>query len=87
MLLGRRPIVVPRTGHKKEQLLRAQAFARRGLARCLTFDRLTPESLAGEIAAELESSDPPDSGPYLDKDGLRTAGLLIEELAQAGVGM
>jgi predicted glycosyltransferase len=87
MLLGRRPIVVPRSGHKREQLLRAQAFAKRGLARCLTFDQLTPESLAGEIASELESSDPPDSGPYLDKDGLRTAGLLIEELAQAGVGM
>lgn len=85
MLLGRRPIVVPRTGHKREQLLRAQAFAKRGLARCLTFDQLTPESLAREIAAELESTDAPDCRRYLDPDGIRTAGLLIEELAQAGV--
>ena len=85
MLLRRRPIVVPRTGHKQEQLLRAQAFAKRGLARCLPFDDLTPESLAGEIEAELESADAPDCGRYLDRDGIRTAGLLIEELAQSGV--
>jgi predicted glycosyltransferase len=85
MLLGRRPIVVPRTGHKREQLLRAQAFAKRGLARCLTLDRLTPESLAREITDVLESTDAPDCGRYLDPDGIRTAGLLIAELAHEGV--
>jgi predicted glycosyltransferase len=81
MLIGRRPIVVPRTGHKREQLLRAQAFAKRGLARCLTLDRLTPEILASEITAELESTDKTDCSRYLDPDGVRTAELLIEELA------
>jgi predicted glycosyltransferase len=80
MLIGRRPIVVPRTGHKREQLLRAQAFAKRGLARCITFDRLTPEILASEITTELESTDKTDCSRYLDPDGIRTAELLIQEL-------
>jgi predicted glycosyltransferase len=51
------PIVcVPRVEPRREQLVRAEAFARRGLLRLVTPDRLSPERLRGEIAAALTTA-------------------------------
>lgn len=80
LMLGRRPIVVPRATHKREQLLRAHAFAQRGLAYCLPPAELTPERLAATLDAELGSATRVDAARYLDLHGRRAAVLLLETL-------
>jgi predicted glycosyltransferase len=46
------PRVVPRT----EQLIRAEAFAKLGLLRCIRPDELTADRLLAEVDASLELS-------------------------------
>ncbi len=69
--LGKRSLIVPRVTPRAEQLLRARAASRLGLARTLHPDQLTPEALAGALAL-LPSQPPPASDriPGL-LDGLR----------------
>ena len=51
------PVVcVPRVEPRREQLVRAEAFARLGVLRILSPHRLTPERLRGEVTAALEGS-------------------------------
>jgi predicted glycosyltransferase len=78
MMLGRRPIVVPRATHKQEQLLRARAFEARGLVRCLPPGEVTAERLAEAIDAELRDPAWVDAQRYLDFDGRRAAAHLLE---------
>jgi predicted glycosyltransferase len=78
MVLGRRPVVVPRATHKREQLIRAQAFAERGLVRCLPPAELTGRGLAAALDAELAEPGHVDARPYLDLHGRRTAEALLE---------
>jgi predicted glycosyltransferase len=80
MMLGRRPVVVPRVTHKREQLMRARAFEAQGLARCLPPSRLTPGVMAGVLDAELEAPARVDANAYLDRHGARAADLLLEVL-------
>ena len=81
MMLGRRPIVLPRATHKQEQLLRARALEARGLVRCLGPDEASPELLARAIGAELRSPGRVDAQRYLDLHGRRAAGLLLDLVA------
>ena len=78
IMLGRRPVVIPRATHKREQLMRALAFAERDLAYCLAPDTLTTEALAGALERELTAARPLDARAYLDEHGRRTASLLLE---------
>jgi predicted glycosyltransferase len=78
MMVGRRPIVVPRATHKREQLMRAQAFATHGLARCLPPDGLSPTLMADALDAELEAPATVDAAEYLDPHARRAAELLVE---------
>ncbi len=48
-------VCVPRVRPRREQLIRAEAFARRGLIRLVEPDRLTPDVLRTEIDAALIS--------------------------------
>ena len=80
MMLGRRPIVVPRATHKREQLMRAQAFEERGLARCLPPADLSPAVIAETLDAELEAPAMIDATEYLDPHAARAAELLLEVL-------
>jgi predicted glycosyltransferase len=50
---GTPTLCVPRVRPRREQLIRAQAFARFGLLRVLEPDLLSPELLRGEVAALL----------------------------------
>jgi predicted glycosyltransferase len=78
MVLGRRPVVVPRATHKREQIIRAQAFAARGLVRCLPPADLTGRALAAALDAELAEPACIDARAYLDLNGRRTAAALLE---------
>jgi predicted glycosyltransferase len=78
MVLGRRPVVVPRATHKREQIIRAQAFAAHGLVRCLPPAELTGRVLAAALDAELAEPACIDARAYLDLNGRRTAEALLE---------
>jgi predicted glycosyltransferase len=84
---GIRTICVPRVWPRREQLIRANAFARRGLVRLLEPDRLHPSALNTEVASALEAPAPPENeAPALDFDGAsRAAHELLELAAEATV--
>jgi predicted glycosyltransferase len=65
---GKRPVVVPRLPGPEEQILRAEGFARLGLATVVRPDRLEPSALWEAIDGELER--PPPSTMPLAFDGL-----------------
>jgi predicted glycosyltransferase len=56
LLSGTPTVCVPRVAPRKEQLLRAEAFARHGLLRLLRPEELDPSRLRREVQAALESS-------------------------------
>jgi predicted glycosyltransferase len=69
---GRPAVLVPRVQPRLEQLVRARALERRGLVRVLPPDRLTPDTLAGEIQTLLEPATVP--GRPVDLGGLARTG-------------
>jgi len=79
LMMRRRPIVVPRATHKREQVLRAAAFAKRGLARVMPLAAGAP-ALAAAIDAELTDRGRPDGDRHLDPYGRNAARLLVEAL-------
>lgn len=78
MLLGRRPVVVPRATHKREQLMRAEAFDRHGLVHCPPSRPASAAVIARALEAELLEPSRVDARRFLDIDGERAAGLLLE---------
>lgn len=76
-------VCVPRVAPRKEQLMRARAFARLGLLRLVEPSRLGPLVLRAEIAAALGSQVPPPrpNGHVLDFDGAARAARHLLELA------
>src|ERR671910_849731 len=73
---GKRPIVVPRVPGSEEQVLRAEGFARLGLATVVGPDPLDDSALWDAIDRELSRLDRP--GPILAFDGLE---CIAQELA------
>jgi predicted glycosyltransferase len=65
---GKRPIVMPRVPGSEEQVLRAEGFARLGLATVIGPDPLHASALWGAIDRELSRTDRPT--PTLAFDGL-----------------
>jgi len=65
---ARPAVLIPRATVNREQLLRAEALAQRGLARLIRPDELTPERLLGAIDDLLAQPDLPRSA--LDLNGL-----------------
>ena len=57
---GKRPVVVPRTPGAEEQILRAEGFAKLGLATVVEPNRLDPPTLWEAIDDELNRPPPPD---------------------------
>jgi predicted glycosyltransferase len=85
---GVRTVCVPRVKPRREQLIRADAFARRGLVRLLEPDRLNPNALGAEVESALEEPPPNGNGAGggLDFEGaLRAARALVELAADAEV--
>ena len=66
--LGRPVLIVPRVAPRQEQLVRAEALARRGLVRMLHPDELSPRRMLEEIRELLER--PPVPRAPLEMDGL-----------------
>jgi predicted glycosyltransferase len=74
--LGKRAVVVPRARPEKEQVMRAERFAARGLVTMLHPNQLTAARLADAIHRTLKSPPPRVS---LDFDGLARTGALLAE--------
>jgi predicted glycosyltransferase len=85
---GVRTVCVPRVRPRREQLIRAKAFARRRLVRLLEPERLGPAALSAEVESALEAPAPPESdAPGLDFEGApRAAHELLELAAEATAG-
>lgn len=74
---GKRPLVVPRTHPRAEQLLRAERLEQRGMVDLLHPDHLSPARLEAWLAVDT----PPPCGPPVDLDGLfRIPGLVERSL-------
>jgi predicted glycosyltransferase len=69
--LNKRCLIVPRVRPRTEQLLRAKAAARLGLARMLHPDRLSPETLADALVRLPDQSPPATHRIPALLDGLR----------------
>jgi len=88
LLSGTPTVCIPRVVPRTEQLLRAQAFARRGLLRLLRPEELEPSRLRREVLAALDSSREElrkRARAVLDFEGAVKSGRELIELAtQAG---
>ncbi|MFN8591513.1 MAG: glycosyltransferase [Thermomicrobiales bacterium] len=80
---GKRPIVVPRVPGPEEQLLRAEGFARRGLATLLRPEALSPQSLWSAIDAELGCAS--TRGASLPFGGLDAIAEELDRLVRGGI--
>lgn len=80
--LQARLLLVPRTRPRIEQLIRAQRLSRRGLARFLHPDDLSPQRLAREVQTSI-SLPPPTVD--LDFGGVQTASRVISNLLKGGL--
>ena len=74
-------VCVPRVEPGRDQVLRARAFAARGLARLIEPDLLAPELLRAEIEAALATVVPSPRSAALDVGGDRRAAHHLLELA------
>lgn len=73
---GTRAVVVPYAAHgETEQSLRARRLAERGLARVVTEDRLSPETLAAAVDAAFQA--PPAGAARPDLNGEKTSARLV----------
>jgi predicted glycosyltransferase len=79
--LSQRALLIPRTKVRKEQLLRAGALARRGLAHCLHPADLTPVHLNQAVRRALEA---PRPAVNLNLSGLTRAGEALSVLLGQG---
>lgn len=76
---GKRPVVVPRLPGPEEQVIRAEGFARLGLASVVSPASLSTESLWDAIDAALFTSAPPAQNPGFD--GLANIARELSELS------
>jgi len=83
--LGLRAVCIPRNQPRREQLIRARAFAQLGLLRMIHPDELTPERLRTAIDESLEAAPLAVAPACLRLDGAREAARRLLQLAgQAG---
>ena len=78
---ARPAVIVPRVAPRKEQLIRAELLARRGLVRVVRPEELTASRLLAEVTRLL--ADPPSLGPSLDLDGLPAVAAELEAIVDA----
>jgi predicted glycosyltransferase len=80
-------VCVPRVEPRREQLIRARAFAHRGLLTLVEPRELEPDFLGAKIEAALErDTHGQEAVRDLDLDGARRAALHLLELAQGAPG-
>jgi predicted glycosyltransferase len=75
---GKRPVVVPRLPGALEQKLRAEGFAKLGLAHVVAPETLSAATLWAAIDSELESSASPPA--ILNFDGVTTIASALARL-------
>jgi predicted glycosyltransferase len=83
-------VCVPRTAPRKEQLIRASAFARLGLLRMIAAERLGPQLLRAEVGAALQTSRSSIAARVqegLDLRGAHAAAVHLLDLAASAAPM
>ena len=75
---GKRPVIVPRLPGALEQQLRAEGFAKRGLAQMVSPESLSAATLWAAIDAELQRSAPLSKS--LNLDGVTTIASALAHL-------
>ena len=83
--LGKRAIVIPRTRPRQEQLIRSRRLHELGLLRMIHPSNLTPERLAEQILAMLDSTEPA-AIPALDFGGMDRLGHEMQLLMNDNTG-
>ncbi len=83
--LGLRAVCVPRNQPRREQLIRARAFAQLGLLRMITPDELTPELLRKAIDASLHAGPPSGAHDCLRLDGATESARRLLRLADQAI--
>jgi predicted glycosyltransferase len=78
-------VCVPRVRPRREQLIRARMFERRGLVRVVEPRRLDPEVLRAAVQSAIENGNGHASDDVLDLDGARRAAEHLLENAARGV--
>lgn len=82
---GKRPIVAPREGGSREQLLRAERLASLGLASVVPPEELTPQRLAGAVKTELGRDVSPPVA--VDFNGLERTGMALAMMVGTDVSV
>jgi len=77
--LGKKGLVIPRSGPSAEQQTRARLFAERGLVDVILPAELSPERVAEKIMDDLERTDYPAYEPAFDTNGSQTAADRLAE--------
>lgn len=83
--LGKKALVVPRSGPSAEQKMRCALFAARGLIDVLNPEDLTPQNLAKRLLIDLAREDYPAHDKRLDTNGGRLAATRLTELIHTRV--
>ena len=77
--LRKSAVVVPRITPVREQWIRAELLAKRGLIRAIHPEKLTPNLLAKTIRDELSRIAPKDCLSSIDLNGLQTVAMEVKE--------
>jgi predicted glycosyltransferase len=77
--LGKRGLVIPRSGPSAEQRTRARLFAERGLIGIVEPEELSPRRIADKLIDDLERTDFSLHEPAIDTDGGRKAATRLAE--------
>lgn len=74
----KRALIVPRTTPRKEQLIRANRFAKLGLVDMVAPDAMTPRTISAWVKGARDEM--PDVGDVIDFDGVARLPHLLDEL-------
>ena len=83
--LGRKALVVPRSGPSAEQQMRARLFAQHGLADVIYPSDLSPKKMAGKLMENLQRRNHASYDPAIHTSGGRTAAARLAELLASRV--
>lgn len=78
--LGKKPLVVPRSGPSAEQRMRARLFADRGLADPILPEDLSPQKMAEKLMQGLQGKNAPVYDPAVKTNGGKNAATHLAEL-------
>jgi len=83
--LGKKALVIPRSGPSAEQRMRCELFSKLGLIDVLNPEDLTPQNLAKRLLLDLSRNDYPHADSQVDTNGGRRAASCLINLLHTKV--